>query len=123
MKILIVDNNPKIRGIVKKILIRQLPQIEVFYEVGNGKEAYKLYSKYLPDWVLMDIEMEIMDGLTAARKILKSYPHAKIIIISQYDSDEYYQSAQEIGACCFINKEDLYQIPEKINNNNQLEKY
>ncbi|MCK5074996.1 MAG: response regulator transcription factor, partial [Calditrichia bacterium] len=98
---------------------RQMDDINTIYECDDGLKACELYPAKLPDWVLMDIEMKKMDGLKATEKIKRSYPQAKVIIVSQYDELFYRRLAQKIGAFAYILKEDLYQIPEVINTYNK----
>jgi DNA-binding NarL/FixJ family response regulator len=56
-------------------------------ECGDGAEALDAYHRCLPDWALMDIEMDRIDGIIATREILLSYPRARVVIVSKYDDD------------------------------------
>jgi DNA-binding NarL/FixJ family response regulator len=108
---LIVDDNIKMRAAIQKMLKTQLKnKITKIVECENGKDAADLYAQYKPEWTIMDIKMPVMDGLEASKSILKSYPEAKIIILTQYDDPEYYELAQKIGIKAFVLKENLSDI-------------
>jgi two-component system response regulator DegU len=69
-----------------------------------------MYEQQRPDWVLMDIQMEPVDGLIASRMILAAHPDAKIIILTNYDDPGYRQAARQLGTRAFILKEHLADI-------------
>ena len=114
---LIVDDNIKMRMAIQKMLKTQLTnKITRILECENGKDATELYIQHKPEWTIMDIKMPVMDGLEASRTILKSYPEAKIIILTQYDDPGYYELAQKIGIKAFVLKENLSDITTLIRN-------
>lgn len=63
MKILIVEDNPNMRAMIRKILEQNVPEIREIIECDDGAEAIELYHQNGPDWVLMDIQLKEMDGL------------------------------------------------------------
>jgi DNA-binding NarL/FixJ family response regulator len=114
---LIVDDNIKMRAAIQKMLKAQFKnKISKIIECENGKDAIELYAQRKPEWTIMDIKMPVMDGLEASRIILKSYPEAKIIILTQYDDPGYYELAQKIGIKAFVLKENLSDISTLIRN-------
>jgi len=58
----------------------------------------------LPDVVVMDIVMPVMDGLKATKQIYKEYPQIKVLMLSQYDDEENILAAERLGAYGFIPK-------------------
>jgi len=114
---LIVDDNIKMRSAIQKMLKAQLKnKITRIIECENGKDAIELYIQRKPEWTIMDIKMPVMDGLEASSTILKSYPEAKIIILTQYDDPGYYELAQKMGIKAFVLKENLSDISTLIRN-------
>jgi CheY-like chemotaxis protein len=111
--ILIVDDQLPMRELLKMTLAGVA---EVVGECADGAEALAAYQKYLPDWVLMDWEMKLMDGLEATRRIIKSFPAAQILLVTQYNDKELRRAAHEAGACGFFVKDDLLDLTEFFNN-------
>ena len=107
MKILIVDDNPKVREVVRDYLPDAFDEI---YECGNGNQAFALYKKHLPDWVLMDWEMPEMNGITAIREIIAEFPTANICMVTAFDEAEIRAEAFAAGACGFVLKDNLYEL-------------
>jgi len=114
---MIVDDYSKMRFILKKMLesVFNKQQIRI-YECCDGKEAIDTFTKHQPDWILMDLKMETMDGLAATKAILKIRNDANIIILTQFDDIEYYEAAKKLGVKAFVLKEDILDIPALIKN-------
>ena len=70
----------------------------------NGEEALEQYEKVKPDLVTMDIVMPGIDGLDAARLLLKNYPDAHVLMISSLAYDDTIDEAKRIGAKGFVYK-------------------
>ena len=85
-----------------------------FCECEDGAEALSAYRANMPDWVLMDIQMKEMDGLTATRQIKESFPKAKVIILTNHSDAKTKQAAIDAGANAFIGKENLITLREII---------
>lgn len=114
MKILIADDNAKIRSLIIKLL-ENIREAE-FIEARDGLEAIEYYKNNRPDIVLLDIMMERLDGLTALKTIKALPGHAFVIVISQLPESEYRAETISAGANGFLNKENLLQLPNIINN-------
>lgn len=105
MKILlIVEDNPKMRQMIRTLFSGSGYQI---YECEDGSEALEAYKLHKPDWVLMDIVMKKMDGITATNLIIDDFPDAKIIIVTDYDDNMLREKAKSAGAYDYVVKEDL----------------
>ncbi len=78
--------------------------IEAIGIAANGREALDMVRELMPDVVLMDIAMPIMDGLEATRRIHKEFPKVKILALTQYDERAYVFPVIEAGASGFISK-------------------
>jgi two-component system response regulator DegU len=106
---MIVDDNPRIRKVIREILSNSFDE---FLEHNDGEGASFMYSKFNPDWVVMDIKMEKVDGLKATREILKKFPSAKIVIVSHFSDEETQSQALKAGAKLFLSKENLTELIE-----------
>ena len=104
MTIMIVDDNRQMREFLKGYFKDSEADI---VECSNGKEAVDSYNSVLPDCVLMDVKMPVMDGIEAARKIIKKFPAAKIIMVTEYDDRNLREAADKAGARKYILKDDL----------------
>lgn len=104
MTVLIIEDNAGVR----RLLRRAVQEIATtIWECGDGVEALAAYKEHLPDLVLMDVRMPIMDGLTATRQIRRAYTEARIIIVTDCDDEETRAAASEAGAWGYVLKQDL----------------
>ena len=112
MTLLIAEDNTPVRRMIRRVVAQKNDQV---YECADGAEAFAAYVRYKPDWVLMDIEMPVMDGIQATRKIIAADPQAKIIVVTTYDDPVLRTEAEEAGASAFVVKDDLSRICSIIN--------
>src|SRR5688572_16529818 len=97
--ILIADDNADVRRMIRSLLEETDADV---VECSDGGAAIIAYDDLQPDWVLMDINMQPVDGLTATRTILEKHPEARIIVISQYQDARTRDTALAIGAYAFV---------------------
>ena len=109
MNLLIVDDNAKMRQLIKDYFVDEPYRVT---ECEDGAQALAEYEKTHPDWVLMDIQMPVMGGLEATRRIKAADPQARIIIVTQFDDAELRAEARKAGACDYVLKDDLGQLPQ-----------
>ena len=107
MKFLIIEDNDNMRRMIGNLVSEFACET---YECRDGREAFAAYSEHLPDWVLMDIRMSGLDGISATRQIKVAFPAANIIIVTDYNDEELRRSAREAGACEYVVKEDLLDL-------------
>ncbi len=107
MKFLIVDDNASMRRMIRSII---QPLAAEIYDCEDGGEALEIYARVFPDWVLMDIQMKDVDGITATRQIIEAYPQARVLMVTNYNDDDLRREAQEAGACKYLVKENLLDI-------------
>ena len=103
IRVLIVDDHAVVRDGIKAVLALQR-DIQVVGEAVNGEEAVDKTSELLPDVVVMDIAMPVMNGLDATKVIHKECPLAKVLILTQYDEEENVLASRQVGAVGFIPK-------------------
>ncbi len=113
---MIVDDNSKMRQMIRNILQCNLNQEIEIFECDSGEEAVEQYDIFSPDWVLMDIKLNKMNGLTAAEIITKKDPRTKIIAVTQYNEAVYKNKAKKIGVCAFVLKDNLHELVTIIKN-------
>ena len=101
-RILIVEDSTMMRRVIAKVL-RDAGHT-IVGEAGSGDQALALYQELKPDLVTMDITMRGMDGITAAREILRRHENASVLILSNLDEDKYRDEVERIGAIGLVNK-------------------
>jgi CheY-like chemotaxis protein len=115
--LLIVDDNKKVRRMIRS-LVEDLDG-EIF-ECADGAEAVSACKMHQPDWVLMDVNMKPMDGLTATRKIKRFFPETKIVIVTDHSDKETREAAIKAGADGFCGKEDLMSLRDLISSDGHV---
>ncbi len=111
MKILIVDDNAAVRRVIRYTVTDLAAEV---IECVDGDEVLSQYQKHLPDLVLMDIRMPRTDGLTATHQLRRSYPQAKVIMVSDIDDASTRSLAFQYGACGYVLKNNLTGLDEAI---------
>lgn len=99
----IVDDQAMVRVGLRMILESE-SDISVVCEASDGTEALAMITEHSPDVVLMDVRMPGMDGIAATREIIAAAPHARIVILTTFDDDEYLYGALRAGASGFLLK-------------------
>ena len=102
-RILIIEDNVKLRKRIKRILISKLPFLSVA-EASDEKETFSEIEKKQPDLVVMDIQLAAENGLNLTEKIKMQYPLIPVAINTNNDSLEYETAAIEVGADYFLSK-------------------
>jgi len=107
-KILIADDDARMRRVIREIVAGLASAV---FEAADGAEAIALCAAERPDWVLMDLQMKPIDGLRATAEIRSRFPEIRIAIVTQHDDAELHAEAMRVGACAYILKENLMQLP------------
>ena len=107
ISLMIVDDSDEIRRMLRAVLADVASPI---YECRDGGEACAAYERYRPDWVLMDVSMMPMDGIKATRHITRTFPDARIVIVTQYADVVLRNAAHEAGARGYVVKDDLFAV-------------
>jgi len=105
-RVLIVDDQELVRQGLRLIL--ELADFEVVGEASNGAEAVRAVAEHLPDVVLMDLRMPVMDGIEATRLITalpSTHPPARVLALTTFDVDEHVVDALRAGAVGYLLKD------------------
>jgi NarL family two-component system response regulator LiaR len=103
IRVLIVDDQDVVCEGLRAIL-GTAPEIEVIGVAGNGAEAVELVEKDPPHVVLMDLNMPVMNGIQATRKICERFPAVRVLALTTYDADEWVFDAIRAGASGYLLK-------------------
>ncbi|HSO92122.1 MAG TPA: response regulator transcription factor [Arthrobacter sp.] len=104
IRILLVDDQPLLRMGFRLILEGE-NDLAVVGEASDGADAVRQVRELAPDVVLMDVRMPVLDGIEATRAITASGAHARIIILTTFDLDEYAFAGLQAGASAFLLKD------------------
>ncbi|WLW58750.1 response regulator [Streptomyces sp. YU58] len=106
IRVLLVDDQPLIRSGFRALLDLE-DDIEVVAEAADGAEGLALAARHLPDVVLIDIRMPVVDGIEATRRIAADPALAQVhvVILTNYGMDEYVLDALRAGAAGFLVKD------------------
>jgi DNA-binding NarL/FixJ family response regulator len=102
-RILIAEDSAQIRMMLK-LQLGDDERFEIVGEAKNGLEAIELTQELLPDVVLLDLGMPVMDGLEALPKIRSGHPGAKVVILSGFPAREVEVQARSLGADLYVEK-------------------
>ena len=113
-KVIIVDDHTLFRNGLR-ILLNNMENYRVIGEAANGKQFLDQLEKEMPDLVLLDINMPVMDGIEAATIAHSKYPNLKIITLSMYGEEDYYYKMVNAGVKGFVLKNsDIKQVKNAL---------
>lgn len=103
IRVLLVDDHAVVREGTSELLNRQ-PDIEVVDEAGDGQTAVEMAARQMPDVVLMDIGLPVLDGIAATRQIKAARPTVAVLALTAHDEDQYVFALLEAGAAGYLLK-------------------
>jgi DNA-binding NarL/FixJ family response regulator len=109
LRILIADDHSVVRAGLRSLLESHLGW-EVCAEAADGREAVEKAAKHKPHVAVLDIGMPLLNGVEATRRIRKSSPDTKILILTMHESEDLVQQVIEAGARGYILKDDADRI-------------
>lgn len=113
LRVLIVDDDVAFAEGLELVLERD-ERIDVVARASNGAEALRLAREQSPDLILMDIAMPRMDGVSAARRLQKTCPDARVVMLTSSDVEADRNRAREAGVVDYLRKEDVVRLPETL---------
>jgi DNA-binding NarL/FixJ family response regulator len=102
--VVLVDDQALLRAGFRMILDAE-PDIEVLGEAADGARGAAMVAAVKPDVVLMDVRMPHTDGIEATARITRDVPHARVVILTTFDLDEYVYAGLRAGASGFLLKD------------------
>lgn len=103
IRVIVVEDFPPFREFICKELAKW-PNFQVICEVSDGLQAVRKAKEHQPDLILLDIGLPTLNGIAAARQILKLAPESKIIFVTQESSPAVVQEALNLGARGYVVK-------------------
>jgi DNA-binding NarL/FixJ family response regulator len=104
LRILLADDHTLVRTGLRALLERQT-HFEVVGEAQNGREAVSLSASLLPDIVIMDVGMPLLNGVEATKALLKESPGTSVIILSMHSDEAYVIRSLRAGALAYLLKD------------------
>jgi DNA-binding NarL/FixJ family response regulator len=103
-RILLADDHALVRAGIRAIL-RDIPNLQVIGEAGDGHDALKKIESFKPDIALVDVAMPGLNGLDIAARVAKEFPATRVIILSMHKTEEYVLQALRVGASGYVLKD------------------
>jgi DNA-binding NarL/FixJ family response regulator len=106
IRVVLADDQTLVRAGFR-VLLEHSDDIEVVAEAADGSDALFQVRKHVPDVVLMDLRMPVMDGLEATRRIVEDQrlSDVKVVALTTFDLDEYVFESLRVGASGFLLKD------------------
>src|SRR4051812_36366266 len=101
IRIVIADDHDVVRSGMKALLSR-IEGVQVVGEARDGQQLVDLVDTLLPDIVLTDIAMPVMDGITAISRMHASHPEVRLLVLSMHDNVDVVRQATAQGACGYL---------------------
>ena len=107
VRILVVDDFEPWRRFVF-LFLRQNPAWQIICEASDGLKAVEESRRAQPDMILLDVGLPLLNGIEAAKQILKEFPGTKILFLSENTCPEVVKEALRIGGCGYVVKSDAH---------------
>jgi DNA-binding NarL/FixJ family response regulator len=104
-RVLLVDDQPLYREGIRAVLGAAGGTIDVVGEASNGAEALAACERLRPEVVLMDLQMPVMDGVTATRRLQVAMPSARVLVLTTFEDDDHVFEALRAGAVGYLLKD------------------
>jgi len=127
LKVYIADDHTLFRKAMVNLL-RSFERVIEVKDAENGKELLSLIKHEIPDVVLVDLQMPVMDGSEACGYIIQKYPDVKIIVLTMHDSNKFILHMMDMGVHAFLLKntepdeleQAIYAVADKDFYHNEL---
>jgi DNA-binding NarL/FixJ family response regulator len=117
IRILLADDHTVVRKGLR-LLLESVPEFQVIADASSGREAVALAEQHIPDVVVMDVAMPILNGIEAARQITAKLPQTAVVFLSMHGDESYVLRALKAGARAYLLKDsaeyDLIQAVKAV---------
>ena len=117
IRILLADDHTVVRKGLR-LLLESVPEFQVIADASSGREAVALAEQHMPDVVVMDVAMPILNGIEAARQITAKLPQTAVVFLSMHGDESYVLRALKAGARAYLLKDsaeyDLIQAVKAV---------
>jgi CheY-like chemotaxis protein len=114
LKALVVDDEEHVRTYI--VLVLRKLGIDTILEARNGEQALEMYKQERPDITLMDVNMPVMNGITALQRIIEINPEAVVVMLTSLATRQIVEDSAEHGASHFVRKDTSKENMQKIIN-------
>lgn len=109
IRVVVADDHDSVRSILRALFSAE-GDIDVIAEASNGREAVEIVAAARPDLVMMDLNMPLLDGISATRESLRASPESKILVFSANRDPAMVHRAAEAGAVGYLFKPATRQV-------------
>jgi DNA-binding NarL/FixJ family response regulator len=103
-RVLIADDHAVVRAGLSQLLAT-FPEVELVAVAADGDEAVALAAEHRPDVVLMDLEMPVLDGIEATRRIRAAQPEVAVVVLTSFSDRDRILRALDAGAAGYLLKD------------------
>lgn len=114
MKIMIVEDHPDMRRMLKSIVAMAAQEPVEVFECVDGDEAVRTYDAVHPDHVLMDVQLGSMNGFMTTERIREVHPEASVIFVTSHNTSAYRTKAKLLNATGFVSKDNLSELDQLL---------
>ena len=122
LKVLLVDDVTLVRKALRRLLEAD-QSFQVCGEASNGMEALRMAQELQPDVIVMDLSMPVMNGLDATRELRRTLPSARVLMVTENDSEHVMKAARDAGVHGYLAKSLASDLREAIHALHERKEY